>query len=133
MVAVSRHRRRRRNVIIQSYDLTSEEQRNSFLRFREKVLEILESAYGERYYGHDVHLRRLYGESAAVGACHALLAFLGIGAEGGSRTHTTLRSTDSKNVWGKASPNLIRIAGMTRKVLAKSRIVSQRVHFRVEL
>jgi pimeloyl-ACP methyl ester carboxylesterase/GNAT superfamily N-acetyltransferase len=64
------------NVIIQSYDLTSEDQRNSFLPFREKVLEILESAYGERYYGHDVHLRRFYGESIALGACHAFLAFL---------------------------------------------------------
>ncbi len=64
----------RPDVKIQSYDLSAAAQREGFAPYREIVLGLLKSAYAERYYGPEVHLKRLYGETTSVRASHVILA-----------------------------------------------------------
>jgi len=65
----------KREIIIQSYNLANAADLIKFKLYESRFLDVLEIAYGDRFYEREVHLNRIYGKGHAFGAHHVFLAF----------------------------------------------------------
>lgn len=63
-------------LIIQSYDLAKAADLIEFKLYEDRFLDVLETAYADRFYGREVHLNRIYGKGHTFGPHHMFLGFL---------------------------------------------------------